>query len=103
MQCKGCRPRNKQCAFLKKRCNLLKNKKIEFCFECQDFPCKNLLKLDERYKKRGWDVSFSGNNRRIKEVGLVKFIEEQEKKFQCPKCGGTISVHDNKCYDCQVK
>ncbi len=103
VQCKGCRPRDKHCAFFKQRCNLLKNKKVEFCFECKDFPCKQLLKFDEKYKKRGWDVSFSENNKRIKKVGLKKFIKEQENKFQCSKCGGTISVHDNKCYDCQIK
>ena len=102
-QCQGCRPRDKHCTFLKQRCDLLKNKKVKFCFECKNFPCEQLLKLDKRYKKKGWDVSFSGNNKRIKEAGLKKFIEEQEKKFQCPKCGGTICIHTKICYDCQIE
>jgi len=29
--CKGCRPRDKKCAFLKKRCDLLLNKQLEYC------------------------------------------------------------------------
>jgi len=44
--CMGCRARNKQCAFLKKKCRddlkLLKGE-IEFCFECGYFPCENLV------------------------------------------------------------
>jgi hypothetical protein len=42
--CKGCRPRNKQCAFLKKRCedNLkLLRGEIDFCFECDFFPVRD--------------------------------------------------------------
>lgn len=98
--CSGCRPRDKKCAFLKQRCELLRKKKIDFCYECPDFPCENLKKLDQRYEKKGWDVSFSGNNQRIKEIGLEKFIKEQDKKWTCKECGGPISIHEKKCYDC---
>jgi len=102
-KCEGCRPRDKKCAFLKQRCDLLKNKKVQFCYECKDFPCEQLLKLDKRYEKKGWDVSFSGNNKRIKKVGLKQFIKEQKKKFECPKCGGPVSIHEGICYKCQFK
>jgi len=77
--CSGCRPRDKKCAFVKQKCELLRKKKIQFCYECKNFPCEQILKLDKRYEKKGWDVSFSGNNRRIKKIGLKKFIKEQEK------------------------
>jgi hypothetical protein len=46
--CEGCRPRDKKCAFLKKRRELLRNK-VQFCFECQDVPCERLIKIDTRY------------------------------------------------------
>jgi competence CoiA-like predicted nuclease len=85
---------------LKQRCELLKNKKVQFCYECSDFPCENLQKLDKRYEKKGWDVSFSDNNRRIKEIGLEKFIKEQEEKWTCPVCKGPISVHGGQCINC---
>jgi hypothetical protein len=98
--CQGCRPRDKRCGFLKQRCELLKNKKVQFCYECSDFPCENLQKLDKRYEKKGWDVSFSDNNRRIKEIGLEKFIKEQEEKWTCPVCKGPISVHGGQCINC---
>lgn len=101
--CKGCRARDKQCAFLKGHCPQLAKGKLNFCYECKKFPCEQLLKLDKRYEKKGWDVSFSENNKRIKEIGLKKFIKEQEKKFICTKCGGTICVHLNACYNCGKK
>lgn len=44
--CKGDRPRDKKCAFLKKKCELLLNKRVEFCFECPDFPCEPLTRLE---------------------------------------------------------
>ena len=50
--CTGCLPRNKMCAFLKKRCDLLRDKKVRFCFECAEFPCRELKVLDQRYCTR---------------------------------------------------
>ncbi|NIM46551.1 MAG: DUF3795 domain-containing protein [Candidatus Aenigmarchaeota archaeon] len=101
--CSGCIPRDKHCGFLKQRCFNLKNKKVRFCYECAKFPCENLQKLDKRYEKKGWNNSFSGNNKRIKEVGIERFIEEQNKKFRCPKCSGPIYIQGGKCYDCGFK
>lgn len=49
--CPGCLPRDKQCAFLKKKCKKIGNQEIRFCFECNIFPCENLQKLDKNYKK----------------------------------------------------
>src|SRR5674476_369048 len=34
--CTGCRPRDKKCAFLKKRCDLLLKHKVRFCCECSN-------------------------------------------------------------------
>jgi hypothetical protein len=36
--CQGCRPRNKNYAFLKIQCRLLTEGGGNFCFECPDFP-----------------------------------------------------------------
>ena len=37
--CKGCITQNKNCAFIKKGCSKLRKKEIQFCFECNQFPC----------------------------------------------------------------
>jgi hypothetical protein len=76
--CTGCRARNKQCAFLKKSCARLRKSEVDFCFECPDFPCGQLKKLDARYKSR-YRMSMIANSRFIKEQGMQKFMEEQEK------------------------
>jgi len=97
--CIGCKPRNKSCAFLKKHCNKLLKKEIEYCYECKDFPCKYLEALDKRYREK-YDMSMIENLNFIKEKGIERFLEQQKEKYTCPKCGGIICVHNKKCYSC---
>ena len=52
MGCKGCRIRNKNCAFIRRDCPSLRKNEIEFCHECENFYCQNLNKLDNMYRKR---------------------------------------------------
>jgi hypothetical protein len=100
--CKGCRPRDKKCAFLKKRCELLLKNKIEFCYECEDFPCEHLKHIDERYKTR-YRMSLVDNLNFIKEHGLQKFLENQKKKWECPDCGDVICCHNGICFSCGLE
>jgi hypothetical protein len=99
--CNGCWVQNKNCAFLRKKCPYL-GKTIDFCFECDLMPCEALEKLNEGYKKR-YRVNLIENLNRMKEIGLDKWISEQEKLYQCPECGGEICVHDFECFDCGFK
>jgi hypothetical protein len=99
--CNGCWVQNKNCAFLRKKCPYL-GKTLDFCFECHLMPCEPLEKLNDGYKKR-YHVNLVENLRRMKEIGLDKWISEQEKLYQCPECGGEICVHDFECYDCGFK
>jgi hypothetical protein len=100
--CIGCRARNKQCAFLKKRCKdelkLLKGE-IQFCFECNCYPCDVLTGLDNRYRQR-FKMSMIDNLNEIKEKGLNNFLTNQEVKYKCKKCSNLISVHSKKCFVC---
>jgi hypothetical protein len=98
--CIGCRPRSKLCAFLKGRCLKLRKGKIEFCFECENIPCKALKHIDERYKTK-YGMSFLENLQTIKKQGTKKFLLLEQKKWRCHKCNGTICVHNGKCYDCE--
>ncbi len=100
-QCTGCKPRNKNYAFIKKSCEWLRKKKVNFCFECPTFPCAKLERLDKRYAAR-YDTSLIGNLLQIKQVGLERFLEKETEKWKCPECGGTVSIHDKKCYNCEV-
>ena len=101
MNCSGCNPSGKSCAHLKKYCKKLTKKEIEYCYECNDFPCKQIQKLDDKYRKR-FDMSTIDNLRYIEENGMKKFLQKQEKKYKCSKCGGVICVHNGKCYSCDT-
>ena len=99
MKCIGCNPSGKSCAHLKKYCKQLAKKEIKYCYECNVFPCKQIQKLDDKYRKR-FDYSTIYNLNYIKENGMEKFLENQEEKYKCPKCGGIICVHNGNCYSC---
>jgi len=76
-------------------------KGIEYCFECNDFPCNQIRKLDTKYRKR-FDMSTIDNLRYIEKNGMEKFLQKQEEKYKCPKCGGIICVHTGRCYSCNT-
>ncbi len=99
MSCPGCKPSNKSCAHIKKYCKKLLENKIEYCYECSDFPCKYLKRLDDKYIKR-FDMSMIENLKQIKKEGMDKFLKMQKEKYTCPNCGNLICVHTNKCYNC---
>jgi hypothetical protein len=99
--CPGCRLANKTCAFLKRHCILLDKDKVEFCFECADYPCVHLQKLEDRYKKN-YSVSIFENLNFIRDYGIDKFLAAQEEKYRCPTCGGTICEHTSRCYSCSL-
>lgn len=98
--CAGCRTTEKQCAFIKKQCNKLATKQIEYCFECIDFPCENLTKLDKRYNTK-YGMSMIENLKHIEENGIVQFLENEEERWKCPTCNGVICVHNKTCYTCK--
>ena len=97
--CRGCRPRDRQCAWLKRRCSLLVDGQVQYCYECDNFPCGNLLKLDKKYASN-FRMSMIENLQSIKTNGITKLLEEQEKKWECPNCGGVICCHNGICFDC---
>lgn len=45
-------------------------------------------------------MSMIENLKDLKEKSMKQFLETQEEKYECPKCGGIISVHNGKCYTC---
>jgi hypothetical protein len=97
--CIGCRPRGKMCAFLKKRCHLLLSGQIQYCYECDDFPCETLRKLDKRYRAH-FRMSMIENLEYIKENGIKQFLDREKKKWQCPECGEVICCHNGICFNC---
>ena len=54
--CTGCRDYDKTCAFLKQDCELLREKSVDYCFQCDVFPCDNLRRMDKSYREK-YDMS----------------------------------------------
>jgi hypothetical protein len=68
--CQGCR---KQDCHLFNDCKVkqcYKNKQIDFCYQCADFPCNN-TGFDENLKLRWAKI-----NKRILEIGLENYYNE---------------------------
>lgn len=99
--CEGCRPRDKQCAFLKKRCVSLKNHTVSFCYECNEYPCENLLHIDMRYKKY-FRMSLLENLSMIQKNGIEKFLEVEAEKWCCQTCEGVLCCHNGLCFHCDT-
>ncbi len=100
--CPGCRPRGKNCAFMKKRCALIGEGQVTFCFECASFPCERLVRLDKRYRTN-YHLSMVDNLRFIRDTGMEAFLAAQTEAWRCPSCGGLITCHSGLCLHCQLE
>lgn len=100
--CKGCRSQNKNCAWVKRDCEQLRKGRINFCYECREFPCANLGKLDQRHI-RDDGLSLIDNLLLIQEIGVENWLREQEEEWKCPQCGSAVCVMDSECYDCGIR
>jgi hypothetical protein len=72
--CKGCR---KQDCHLFSNCKVkdcYKEKRVDFCFQCADFPCDH-TGFDENLEKRWLKI-----NQKIREIGLENYYDEVKHK-----------------------
>jgi hypothetical protein len=104
--CSGCRPANKKCSYLFQKCaginrNLKGNATARFCFECGQYPCKQINRMDERYRNN-YEMSVKENLECIDKMGVEYFAKKQSDKYRCPKCGCLISIHNRKCFNCDT-
>lgn len=105
-QCAGCRPSNKKCSYLFDKCSginnaLEGNATAPFCFECGQYPCKQINRMDDRYRNN-YKMSVKNNLEYINENGTGEFIKAQYREYHCSKCGGLISIHNRKCFKCDT-
>lgn len=89
------------------RCKIRKccfeDKSLNFCNDCDEFPCNLIEKLknshsdDSRFNYRH---EIYDNLEKIKEIGVKNWIKNQKNRFRCPKCNGRISWYRYKCNEC---
>lgn len=100
--CAGCRPRGKNCAFMKKNCERLGNGLVRFCHECEDFPCARLKALDKRYRTK-YHMSMIENLEQLRAIGIDRFLEQQAAAWRCSRCGEAICCHVGLCLKCDLE
>ena len=103
-QCSGCRGdnTNKSASRINciiRNCEMIKISQSGFCFECVKYPCKRLKQLDKRYRTK-YAMSMIENLEFINRNGLSAFVEKENERWRCLKCGGVICVHRGYCYNC---
>lgn len=85
----------------------LDTKKLSFCNECDDFPCKvYLAKLPDSHpgdKRFTYRHELPAILARLKMVGVEQWLVEQQQKWCCPECGGVISFYKYACAKCGYK
>ena len=103
-QCVGCRPGKKQCTYLFEKCTGINHSAkgdVSFCFECDQYPCKQINRVDARYRKN-YSMSMKENLACIQKKGMGKYLKEQYSKYRCSKCGELLSIHNRKCFKCDT-
>jgi hypothetical protein len=102
--CPGCRgddtSKSKSCLACKiKNCEKLVKGELEYCFQCNEFPCALLIHLDKRYKTK-YGTSPIDNLLSIKEIGISSYVENENIKWACVECGAMICMHKLQCLSC---
>lgn len=82
-----------------RNCEIVKKSQSGFCYECEKYPCRRLKQLDKRYRTK-YSMSMIENLESIRRIGLLTFIENENERWRCTKCGGTICVHRGYCFAC---
>jgi hypothetical protein len=102
--CPGCRAGDAQkpktrviCRI--KTCEKIVKAEIEWCYDCEEFPCFYLARLDKRYRTR-YGTNVIANLLCIQETGLQNFIESENRKWTCPACGEMLCMHQPACPSC---
>jgi hypothetical protein len=100
-KCPGCRASDKGKPITRVDCGIKNCDKSAsgLCFDCAEFPCKKLIKLDLRYRLK-YNMSMIDNLKSIHEAGISKFLETEKVRWSCSNCGGTINVHKGVCSGC---
>ncbi|MBN2694670.1 DUF3795 domain-containing protein [bacterium] len=103
--CSGCRLNDDGKPEHCKKCKIkscIQKKGLTYCYECSEFPCKQIKSLEKSYNKR-YNLSLIDNSKMIQKEGMIVFKMYERKKWMCKICSGVISLHDAECSNCKRK
>jgi len=93
--CNGCDPgEHNGCEFAV--CN--REHGSQTCAFCPEFPCAKI----EKFSVDEWEhhKCVLKNHARMREIGVDKWLEEQEKFWQCSACGCRVQWYQETCSRC---
>lgn len=98
-RCEGCRSQKRTgyCESCKMSACAVE-KGIEFCGECDEYPCEEMKRFQELYAHR---IELWESQERIRSAGFERWYEEMSTRFSCPECGAINSAYDVQCRQCQ--
>lgn len=91
-----------RCAIV--RCAFRKDIPGGFCDGCGNYPCQDIMEKEIRYTSAYPMIEAPmANLAFIRQNGMEAFLEQEEKRWTCPSCGGVICIHDGMCARCKAK
>ena len=98
MRCDGCRSekRGPYC----QTCKMVvcaAEKGIDFCVECDEYPCEELKAFQAAAPHR---IELWNDLERIKEFGYKQWSQEMDERYACPQCQTLNSAYDLVCRNC---
>lgn len=100
--CPGCINCGQHCLHMGHKCELLKQGKVRFCFECVQYPCKMLQRLNKRYKDK-YHMSMIENLEMFRSEGMDVFLKKQQLLWTCNVCKTEICCHNGLCLTCDLQ
>lgn len=105
VRCSGCKTNNVFEGCLKCKIRLCaRNKNLDFCSNCLDFPCELTRQMSETISRITHLLPHAAgiihNLDEIISVGKAKWLENQKRKWSCSFCGAEFSWYQNKCHVC---
>jgi hypothetical protein len=85
-----------------RNCDQIRANQSGFCYECPRYPCRRLRELDKRYRTR-YAMSMLENLDYIRMHGVTAFVEIENRRWRCDRCGGVVCVHRGYCFQCGQK
>jgi len=80
----------------------LQAKGLDFCNECDTYPkCEKFHEIADGCLKHGENLI--ENLKKIKAGKIEEWLQEEEQKWRCQKCGKPISMHLTECHWCGTK
>ena len=81
-----------------RRCAREKN--IEYCIDCTDFPCKSYSTWQTVAKFLPHTHEAASSLKVIKSNGVDHWRDAQRRRWSCPECGTPFSSYTSACYTC---